>query len=170
VIMALIKGGKVYYYLVHVVPAYCALLAIWIHEIWGSRKSLRPLAAGLAMLYAFLNVGWIANEVHRDTWHHEYAEVIQCVRSRARPDDLIVGPAHMGFAFGFYDHVVEDGSIGYYTGRRPRWIIADERGFGEALRGYPRVAPYLDRYITALLAEQYRLVCRNREYLVYEKK
>ena len=161
-VMTLFEGNKSYFYLVQIVPLYCVLGAVWLAN-W---KVPRGAAAAVAVACIGMNVAWIAYNATRDGWHREYNQAVACVADRARAGDTIFGPPQMGFAFGFYGNLVDDASLGYFTGKTARFIITDHRGYQEAFAGYPVKAPYLDRHVRRLLS-QYTLACENRMYRVY---
>jgi hypothetical protein len=169
VLPALLDETKMTYYLIHSVSPLCALLGIWLADIWTGGGMKRALSICLTMLFVLMNVGWVAYNASRDARHREFADVVLAIRERAAPGDLIIGPPQLGFEFGFFDNVIDDSGLGYYSGKRPQFIAIDANGYAEAMPLYASKAPDLHQYVTQLLGQS-TLIVENRLYKVYASK
>ncbi|MGH9719076.1 MAG: hypothetical protein ACRD8O_02605 [Bryobacteraceae bacterium] len=168
-ILAIVVGQKTYYYLIHIVPLYAALLAVWLYETAG-RGVPRIVSAIVLGSYLLLQIGWSAYNIRRDPYHREFLPTAQLLKEKSGGRELVMGPPELGFALGFFNNLIDDGAIGYYTGKRPAWIVMDERGYVQAFTNYPKKAPHLYTYVSGLLENDFVLVHRDRLYRVYGKK
>lgn len=158
------------FYLIHTVPWCCMLLGVWLAWLWDKSGTPRRISAVLAILFLALNVGWTAYAIRRDPRSREFADAVRVAREHSGPADLVMGPLEMGLAFGFYNNLIDDCALGYFTGKKARVIIVDERGYGQAFNNYALRTPYLNKHVTHLLNDEYGLVLQNRLYRIYARK
>jgi len=88
------------------------------------------------------------------------------LKNRIQPSTLIMGSAEMGFALGFDEHLIDDSYLGYYSGKRPDFIVVDEI-YATSFRGSQVERPAIYDHINRLLAEQYKLVYDQALYRIY---
>jgi hypothetical protein len=84
-------------------------------------------------------------------------------------NDYVMGSSDLAFGLGFEANLIADGRYGYYTGKRPRYIVYDsatEMTWRESQKFFPEFYEYFPR----LLAEEYRVVFENAAYKIYERK
>jgi hypothetical protein len=77
-----------------------------------------------------------------------------------------MGSAEMGFALGFNEHLIDDSYLGYYSGKRPDFIVVDEI-YATSFRGSAVERPAVYDHINRLLTEQYRLVYDQGLYRIH---
>ncbi len=168
-IMSLIDGQKETPYLVHIIPMYMALLAVWLHHVWTLRIIPAPLIA-VALLGLFgLQVGGLLLRVRQNTNHRLYVPMIEYLKQNTTPQTSIMGSSAVGFGLGFPDNFVDDGRFGFATGRRPEYIVFGEESevsLREAYTFYPALPPYINR----LLAEEYEKVYENPGFKIYKRR
>ncbi|MGI8884686.1 MAG: hypothetical protein ACR2IA_10640, partial [Pyrinomonadaceae bacterium] len=90
------------------------------------------------------------------------------LKQNAGEKDLIMASSDFGFGLGFTDNLVADGRFGFYTGKRPRFIIYDSAvhsSWEESKEFFPAFYDYFPR----LLQDEYKLVYENAAYKIYEK-
>lgn len=153
-------------YLVHVLPLFAALLAVWISWVWKARVFPRSLLAVLVAGFLALQAGgalyWVAN----DTYHADYLSAVSFLRRNVPKGQFIVGPAQLAFGLGFDANLSDDTFLGYYSGKKPDVIVADPR-YEENFETYRRRQPAEYRYIQTRLREEYRLVYDYRSFRIY---
>jgi 4-amino-4-deoxy-L-arabinose transferase-like glycosyltransferase len=168
-IMSLIDGQKETPYLVHIIPLYLALLAVWLHWAWTTRFVPAPLiAVGLCGLIA-LQVGGTMLRIKQDTYHKLYMPAIAFLKENTTPQTTIMGSSALGFGLGFPDNLVDDGRFGYASGRRPEIIVFGEESelsLREAYAFYPQLPPYINR----LLSEEYKQIYANPSFKIYARR
>lgn len=168
-IMALLDGQKETTYLVHLIPMYLALLAVWVHWLWMKRLVPAPLiVVGLCGLIA-LQIGGALLRVKQDTYHRFYMPAIDFLKQNTNEQTTIMGSSALGFGLGFPDNFVDDGRFGYKSGKRPDIIVFGEEAelsFREAETFYPHLPPYIKK----LLSEDYRLIYENPSFKIYARR
>jgi len=169
VVMSLIDGQKQTPYLIHIVPFYSALLAIFINWLWQRRIVPVPvLLAGICFFLA-LQTGGMALRIKQNTYGNFYQPTVDYLTQNANEKDVIMAGAEFGFGLNFSDNLLSDGRFGYYTGKRPRFIVYDSAvnmSWLESKEFFPAFYDYFPR----LLQEEYKLVYENAAFKVYEKR
>jgi 4-amino-4-deoxy-L-arabinose transferase-like glycosyltransferase len=169
VVMSLIDGQKQTPYLIHIVPFYSALLAIFINWLWERRIVPVPvLLAGICFFLA-LQTGGMALRIKQNTYGNFYQPTVNYLKQNAAEKDVIMASSDFGFGLTFPDNLVDDGRFGYYTGKRPRFIVYDsavEISWQESKEFFPAFYEYFPR----LLQDEYKLVYENAAYKIYERK
>ena len=162
------EGMKFNYYLIHLIPLYLALLAAVVYYFWRQRPKLQPaLAAGVALLAA-VGLGGALMRVHVDDMHKAYDPAVEYVKQHAGPNDLIFASCSFGFGYGFPPNLVDDITLGYYSGWKPRFIVMEEIYEGNVSL-YRTTGPAIYEHIRKLLPE-YKMVYSNASYSVLERK
>ena len=166
VVMALIDGQKQTPYLIHIVPFYCALLAIWLEWAWQRRFAPRLLLALAVAALLALQIGGLAWRIRQNTYATVYLPAIKFLKANTKSDEIIMGSPTLGFELGFPDNLIGDARFGYATGKRPRILIYDDEShisWQESEKFYPELYEYIPR----LLREEYNLVYENAAYKIY---
>lgn len=168
-ILALLDGNKVTQYLVHIIPIYLALLAVWVHWCWTTRLLPAPLIAfGLIGLIS-LQVGGATLRIKQDTYHRLYVPAIDFLKQNTNGQTTIMGSSALGFGLGFPDNLVDDGRFGYMSGKRPDIIVyaeESEQSMREAKAFYPKLPVYMNK----LLSEEYGLIFENPSFKIYRRR
>ncbi len=168
-LLAVLDGQKAYYYLVHIFPFYAALTAAWVWRVWTTRSMARPLiAVFLGGLFA-LQLGAVAYRASLNTYATTYAPAIEFLKRNAGTRDLILGSSSLAFGLGFPPNFVDDVRLGYYTGRRPEYIVVNEE-YSSVFRDYRRTAPDISRFVSHRLANDYDLVYDYAGFRVYRRR
>ena len=166
VIMAVLDGQKLAWYLVHILPLYAALLAVWLTEAWQTRQLPRWAIAAAVCALLLLQAGGIAQRIRTKEYQTTYAPAADFLKNRLQPSTLIMGSAEMGFALGFDEHLIDDSYLGYYSGKRPDFIVVDEI-YATSFRGSAVERPAIYEHINRMLTEQYKLVYDQGLYRIY---
>lgn len=147
-----------WYYLVYVLPSLAAALAICIVWLWERRSSASRIAVFGVAIFVVLKVGLFGYRIVQDVSRDSYTTAIQFLRSRARANDVVMGSGDLAFGLGFDGRVIDDCRLGFYTGKRPEYIVLD-------LQYYAMWMPYLAvhepqafRHLRKLLSEDYEIV------------
>ena len=165
--LAFYENMKFSYYLVHLNPLYCALLAAFAVTVWRStpRALSRWAIAGALATVGLVQVGGILAKVRLDDYGKSYLPAVKFVQQHASESDLVAATCSFGFAYGFDRNLLDDPSLGYYNGRRPDYIVADEiyDGWWEERRTFqPQVYEYSMRML-----RNYDLIYDHAGYRVY---
>jgi 4-amino-4-deoxy-L-arabinose transferase-like glycosyltransferase len=166
-ILTLFDGQKLSFYLIHIIPLYTAILAIWIHWCWTSRIVPRWLVAlGLFSLIS-LQVGGIVYRAILNPYSTSYIPAMNVLKQQANKTSVIMGSAVVGFELGF-DNLVDDVRLGFYSGRRPDFIVIGET-YESALTDYRTDHPEIYGYVEKLLSEQYDEIYNRNLYRIYAR-
>ena len=163
----LLDGTRLPFYLVHVVPAAAACTAVWLGDRF-EHAPRRFWAAGIAGLVGLQLVATGAG-VRQNAYAHEHQPVVEFLRSHARPGDIVMGPAGLAFGVGFDGGLVDDVRLGYFSGKQPRFFATNsfDRRWIEQRRFDD---PPLYRHITHSLATNYREVFRNSGCIIHARR
>lgn len=119
----LIHGNKSLFYLLHVMPFYTAILAIWAGTIWLKSKPSKYFIVGLLSIFILIQVGVNVNRILKDPYHSYYLPVAEAVRQYDDGSKMIMGISEFAFTLGFDDNFIDDPSLGFYSGREPDIVI-----------------------------------------------
>lgn len=130
--MTFYENMKFSYYLVHLIPLFCALLAIFSVTLWraesvGRWKFVGRWAVAAALvLVCLVQVGGIAAKVRLNDYANSYLPAVEFVRDHASKSDLVDASCSFGFGYGFDRNMMDDPSLGYYDGRLPEYVVVEE--------------------------------------------
>jgi 4-amino-4-deoxy-L-arabinose transferase-like glycosyltransferase len=167
--LSVLASTKNTYYLVYILPYFAAATGIATSYLWSSHGlRVRALCATALVCYVAVQTATVMNlSFVTAGYRKEYTPVIAYLKSTLQPDDLVMGPAQLGFSLGFENpQLVDDVWFGYWSGRRPTVLVVD-RGYYEQVieaassRGMPRPG-YFDE-----LFNRYQLVRGFKGYRVY---
>jgi hypothetical protein len=161
----LFEDLKLFFYLVHMIPLYTALLALWIHSLWTNSTFPRPVVAlGISMLL-LIQIGIVGHRIFvLDTYHKRYLPMIGVLKQHSGPSTLIMGSAELAFEMGF-DRVLDDARLGYGSGKTPGLIVIDER-YESSFADFRLYRPEIYRHIQKRLG-QYKVIYHDSLYTVY---
>ena len=163
-LMVVVEGAKQDWYLVHILPLFGALLAVWIvHSLKDRVMPASLVALGMAG-FVVVNVGLVGWLLHRGDYQSKYLPVVEFLQTSPNQHARIIGSAELGFQVGF-DRVNDDTRLGYYSRRMPDLIVVDEIYEGW-FRKHEVREPDVYRHVRAKLAAA-RKVFDNGEYRVY---
>src|SRR5436853_2442867 len=168
VIMAVLDGQKLAWYLVHIVPLYTALLATWLTDCWKNAVLPRWVMATAVGALLLLQAGRIVQRMRANEYQTTYAPAVSFLKSHMQPSTLIMGSAELGFALGFDAHLVDDSFLGYFSGRRADFIVVDEI-YALSFQGSQVERPAIYAHINKLLHEDYQLVYDQALYRIYAR-
>jgi hypothetical protein len=168
------EGMKFPYYLVHIIPLYCCLMAVAGMWAWHLRRAAvwRCALAAVLVMLGVLQIGGVMQRVRLNTYGTMYVPAIAFLRQHAGPSDLINGTSDLGFGLGFVPNLVDDGGhLGYETGRRARFVVLEE-AYESNLQAWKTSKTALQRTVSQFasdrLQREYRLVYNHAGYRIYE--
>jgi hypothetical protein len=165
-LMTFYENMKFSYYLVHLLPFYGALLAIWIVTLWRQRRISAFVLTGAVALVIAVQVGGILMKIRLNDHDKVYLPAVTFLKAYARPNEQVAAACSLGFAYGF-DGLRDDESFGFISGQKPDLIVMEE--IYETQHSLFRVNEKEKyKYIKDLLAT-YNLVYSHGEYKIYER-
>ena len=168
-IMAIIDGQKQTTYLIHIVPLYIIMLAGVTVALWRQSRLPRVVLLAAVLGLIALPAGGMLLKIKQNTYGNFYDPMIAYLQQNMAPDDFVMGGSELAFGLGFEANLIADGRYGYYTGKRPRYIVADsatELTWQSSQKFFPEFYEYFPR----LLRDEYRVAYENAAYKIYERK
>ena len=161
--LALLEGTKAAAYLVHVVPLYSVLVAIWI---WHFRRH-RLLMTGVVAALLAVQLAGTVYAIRKDSYRNDYLPAIGFLATHPTPDRRIFGVSELGFGLGFRHGLIDDRRLGFYNGLAADTVVVD-RTYRDQWVMYGNERPEIRAYIAGLLSD-YRVVFRNSLYTIYQR-
>ena len=168
-LLTLFDGQKLAWYLVHTLPLFAALLAAFVYWLWTSTRLPRWAIALPLLLFAMLQVGGGAQRIRQREYQKSYLPAASFLKANAEPSAMIMGSTELAFALGFESNLVDDVRLGYYTGKRPDYIVVEEV-YKDAFIGMNDQNADVYRHIRELLANGYYPVYDQAHYTIYARK
>jgi hypothetical protein len=117
---------KLTYYLIHILPWYIALTALYTAWLWTRFPASRPALALATIALVSVETGGILLKAHsRSPIIAQEQAAIEFVRTHAQPRDRIVATAALIYGFGFDTRLRDDPRLGTTSGRRPDVVIIE---------------------------------------------
>ena len=159
---------KLSYYLIHIIPVYASLLAVWVADGWEQNPRFRPaFAAGLVLL-AGLDTGGIFLKAYTRSYRAEQLAMVEFVRANTGPESRIAGSAALLYSFDFDTRLKDDLYIGLRGSPQPDVLIVESL-YRDAYEAWKTERPADMKRIFGRL-EGYRLAYRKAEYEVYLRR
>ncbi|MCM3900983.1 MAG: glycosyltransferase family 39 protein [Pyrinomonadaceae bacterium] len=162
-------GAKSPLYMVHIVPLFVALLAIWIQWCWEKRIVPAPIVLGWITLFVAVNLGGVFAIVKRDSFGKTYKPAIAFLKQNVSSNASIMGSSELGFDLGFFGNLTDDIRLGYLSGKTPDYIVVDS-GYEEWFKIYSVTDPKNFEFIKARLSNEYHPVFTQPPYTIYARQ
>jgi len=164
VLMWLLEGLKLRVYLVHTIPLFAGLGALWIWNWTSGRPMARRAAVGLILLVQLLGLGvgfW------RDEYRNQILPAAAFIKQHGQPGSSVIAPGQFVFEFGFDGRFVDDVRLGYLTGKVPDFYVRDS-WYDNWLDQARTREPSVYQHVSNTLALRYREVFHNEGYRIYQ--
>jgi len=153
---------KLSYYLIHIVPFYIALLAVWSAHLWTSQPRLRlVLCCSLGILVA-LETGGIVFKSRLRSYLSLQRPAVKFVLAHTKPTGRIVGTAALLYEMGFDPRLRDDPDLGLNSERTPDVIVVEP--IYRVLYGGWRAERPVDMHRIERRLSSYTLAYRSGEY------
>ena len=167
--LTIIDSQKQYYYLVHIVPFYLTMCALFISWCWA-----RPNLFGRVLALAFgavaiVEVGGLAYRIRRDNYRNSFQPVASFLKQNTTAQSSIAANPGVALGLGFPDNVLNDPLFGYNSKKRFDYIVVDPETAYSIDRSQDR-DQQIYNYATRLLADDYSPIYNHRSYTVYARK
>lgn len=165
VIMWLGEGLKLRVYMVHTLPLFAGLGALWIWNWTEGRKIVRASAIAAIQCIQFLGIGvglWV------NQYHNEHLPAAQYMKEHGHAGSLIMASGQFAFEFGYDGRLVDDVRLGYFTGRKPEFFVRDV-WYREWLDRAKTRDPKIYEFVYKTLAAEYREVFHNPGFVIYQR-
>lgn len=116
---------KLSYYLIHIIPFYAAVLALWLTWLWDRFPKLRLAVGAAVVLLIGVECAGIALRAFTRSYIPALRPAAEFVKSRTGPNDRIVATGALVYEFGFTDRLRDDMYVGLRSGRAPDVIVVE---------------------------------------------
>ena len=164
VLLWLLDGTRQPFYLIHVVPGAAACTAVWLCDQFG-RSYRGLLAVGITGLLG-IQLATAAVQARENAYAHEYQPALAFLQSHSQHGDLMMGDASLAFGLGFDSGLVDDLRLGYYSGKRPKFVAMNDFD-GRWVERRRFDDPQLYSYIRDTLTTKYQQVFENSAYTIW---
>jgi hypothetical protein len=110
-------------YLIFFTPVLSACGATWLYLSFRHQRRSRGIALTLLAAFFLATIGGTVYYVRRNDYKNEYDPMVHSVKSNVKPGDIIMGPSELGFALGFAPPLIDDCSLGFTSGIRPKVYV-----------------------------------------------
>jgi 4-amino-4-deoxy-L-arabinose transferase-like glycosyltransferase len=162
----LFEGLKLRVYLVHTLPLFAALGALWIWNWTEGRKFARVTAVAVILCIQGMA---IADGYWENQYHTEHLPAATFMQEHGYPGSLIMASGQFVFEFGFDGRLVDDVRLGFFTGKRPEFYIRDI-WYDDWLEKSKTSDPAVYQHVTTTLAQHYREVFHNAGFKIYQSR
>jgi hypothetical protein len=156
---------KLVFYLIHIIPMFAAILSVWVYWCWSRRLVQRRIINVAVAAFLALQIGGVLYRVKQNAYERDYIPAVAFLNQHSDEKTLVIGGAEMAFGVGF-DHLKDDIRVGYYSGKRPDFVVMDYHynGLMSALRNRE---PLVYQSVIERLQHSYKQVYDNGSYQIY---
>jgi 4-amino-4-deoxy-L-arabinose transferase-like glycosyltransferase len=168
-VLGIFDGFKSSGYVVHTMPLAGAFLAIYAHFLLSraKRPALAIALAAVMILFGAVQLNAICRNLFVTPQRWDYENAVAFLRHAGAPSGIIAA-GEFAFALGFDSAMVDDIRLGYFSGRRPPFIVASSiyRGW---LQQSAVLDPAIHHHMVQLLRDEYRVAFQNSTYTIYQR-
>jgi 4-amino-4-deoxy-L-arabinose transferase-like glycosyltransferase len=166
----LMEGTKLYLYIVHTVPLFLMLFAVWVMNAIRQNRLPRAVVFAAFGIWLVLQGAGVSYVMYRNSYGSAYLPAVRYLTEHAAPADTVMGSAELGFSLGFDRPLVDDVKLGFKTGKRPDFVVMEQR-YREWLTAYARERdPETYAYIQRLLRQDMHMAYQHNGYEIYARR
>ena len=166
-VMTLWDGMKSPLYLIHIIPFYAAILAVWIRWCWQTRVIPRPAVVAAVAALLVVQLGGVAYVVRRNNYNNAFRPAVAFVKAHSDARAKIMGSSELGFELGFFSgNVTDDVQLGYASHTVPDLIVVEKR-YQEWFNRFRTIDPPVHHFLVDRLTRDYRPVYNHAGYTIY---
>jgi hypothetical protein len=156
---------KLVFYLVHIIPMFAAILAVWVYWCWTKLRVPRKVIVMAVCAFLFLQITGVVYRVNQNSYQEDYLPAVAFLKQRSCDKTLVMGSAEMAFGLGF-EHVIDDIRFGYYSGKTPDFIVMGYHYDG-LMKLLEEREPAVYETATEQLSHSYKQVYNHGSYQIY---
>ena len=170
--LTIIDSQKQFYYLVHIVPFYLTMCALFISWCWMRPNILGKALALVLGAIAIVEIAGLAYRMRRDNYRNSFQPVATFLKDNATAQSSIAANPGVAFGLGFPENVLSDPLFGYLSKKKFDYIVIDPETAYSIDRSKERdeLGRQTHDYAVRLLADEYSRVYDYRSYAIYSRK
>ena len=118
--LTLIDSQKNYYYLVHIVPFYLTMCALFISWCWARPNLFGKIAALALSAIGLVEIAGLAYRIKRNNYRNSFQPTVAVLKQNATAQSLILAGPGVALGLGFPDNVLQDPLFGYNSKKNLR--------------------------------------------------
>jgi hypothetical protein len=166
--LTFLDSQKAYYYLVHIVPFYLTMVALFLSWCWNrpglTTKSVVLVLGGIALL----QIAGLLYRVRQDNYRNSFLPAVTFLKEKSAGGAAIAANSGVAFGLGFPANVVHDPRLGFNSGKRFDYIVIDPE-LGYTIETSKDRDPKLYEHTMRLLGTEYEKVYDHRSYAIWAK-
>ncbi len=167
--LTIIDSQKNYYYLVHIVPFYLTMCALFISWYWARPGLLGKTVVLALSAIAVVEIGGLGYRIRRDNFRNSFQPFAEFLKQNTTAQSSIAANPGVALGLGFPDNVLNDPLYGYNSGKRFDYIVIDPESAYAIDSSKDRDRQIYD-YTLRLLADEYSQIYDHRNYAIYSRK
>jgi hypothetical protein len=170
--LTVIDSQKQYYYLIHIVPFYLTMCALFISWCWARPNVFGKTAALALSAILLVEIAGLAYRIKRDNYRNSFQPAVAVLKEKATDQSTISANPGTALGLGFPDNVFHDPLFGYNTKRKWDYIVIDpETAYSiERSKDRDEQAKRVYDYTMRLLSEEYDQIYDHRSYTIFARK
>lgn len=117
---------KLTYYLVHIVPFYVMLTAVWLGWLWENRPAFRKLIPVAVATVVLIDMGGILVKSYTRSYVATQRQTVAFILAQARPSDKIFGTASLLYEMNFDPRLTDDFTLGVDSDEMPDIVVIEQ--------------------------------------------
>ena len=169
--LTIIDSQKNYYYLVHIVPFYLTMCALFISWCWARPNVFVKAAAVALSAILLVEIAGLAYRIKRNNYRNSFQPFVAFLKQNATAQSSITANPGVAFGLGFPQNVFHDPLFGYNSKRKFDYIVIDpETAYSmEKSKDRDELGRQVYDYTKRLLADDYQRVYDYRAYTIYSR-
>jgi len=112
------------YYVAYCTIPLCVLWSTWVYWLWVNRFVPRVLIAIAAFGFVLVQVGGLLRPmIFVDSYRRSYLPSVAFLKNHVPAGGVVMGSIELGFGLGFDGVLSDDPSLGYFTGKKPDFVV-----------------------------------------------
>ena len=166
--LVFLEGAKQGWYLVHLSPLFCALLAISLNRLWESGNTVARAAAVVQAFIVLLGVASLGYTASNRNLERLYQPAVAFLNAHVGTGDIVFARSEFYFGLQCRTCLRDDANLGAFSGLHAQYIVLDP-DYSAHLLDLRDKKPAVYRDIEQRLSTQYQEVFRNSNYQVLQR-
>jgi hypothetical protein len=167
--LTFIDSQKAYYYLVHIVPFYLTMCALFISWCWTRPGLIGKLAVLALAGIALVEIAGLGYRIKKNNYRTAFQPAVDFLQANAGSQSSIAANSGTAFGLGFPANVLHDPLLGYNTGKKFDYIVIDPE-FANTISTSQGRDPKSYEHTMRLLTNDYTQVYDHDSYTIYSRK
>ncbi len=124
-LLTFVESQRLYNYMIHVLPIYLIVLAIWVGCLVRRGPLWDKLVIAAIVLFCIYTASVVAYRAWLNEYRSLYKPTLEFLANNVRGNDLVMGPPEFGTRLGFREHCLDDETLGFRNRLTPTFVVID---------------------------------------------